>query len=509
MSYTPEDDRTDDALRESYDRLPYETRARRKTHPDTLATVAQIFGLAAPVVETARVLEIGCGPGENLVAIATALPRATCVGIDFASTQIDRASTLATSAGAGNAQFYCCDFNEIGDRHAPFDFVIAHGLLSWIPPQRHNELIATCSRCLAPGGLLFLSYNTLPGWHQRRIVRDYLLHETADCTDIGDRVRRARVALSALADDIGGIDWAYGRIIRDERDNVAKLGDSYLAHDLLETFNSAFYFSDVVRHAKTHDLHYVGEAAFDAMVPDSYPASIAKPLKTVTDLQKREQRLDFLINRTFRESIFVKARQTSGRPDQRALAKLFVASSLTRAMATNGDARTVVFRSPSGTEISVEPGTVADALDALSARFPEARSLDEILGDIQPANGPRLESADVVALINALFAAFGRGLISLHSRRPIVRATVESRPLASPLARAQSQEGSRVTTMLLENVDLNDADCRTLLPLLDGRHDVPTLARSLSAADPAESVERTSAALEKMARAGLLLPSNQ
>ena len=81
----------DDGLRESYDQLPYETRARRKTHPDTLATLATVFGLTPPPVEAARVLELGCGTGENLLAIACALPGSSCVGVDFSAPQITEA----------------------------------------------------------------------------------------------------------------------------------------------------------------------------------------------------------------------------------------------------------------------------------------------------------------------------------------------------------------------------------------------------------------------------------
>ncbi len=111
---------------------------------------------------------------------------------------------------------------------------------------------------------------------------------------------------------------------------MGKLGDSYLAHDLLETHNTAFYFDDIVRAGEARDLFYVGEAGFEAMIPDTYPAAIAEALKTISDLHARERRLDFLTNRTFRESIFVKGRQPAGQPDQRTLAKLFIASPLQR-----------------------------------------------------------------------------------------------------------------------------------------------------------------------------------
>ena len=204
-----------DGLRESYDQLPYETRARRKTHPDTLATLATVFGLTPPLVETARVLELGCGTGENLLAIACALPGSSCVGVDFSAPQIAKAEDLAAAASIGNARFICSDFQEIACDQQ-YDYVVAHGLLSWIPPESHDNLIELCGACLSPGGLLYLSYNALPGWYQRQIVRDYLLQETAHIPGIAAKVTAARTALASLAEIVGKVDWAYGRTVAAE-----------------------------------------------------------------------------------------------------------------------------------------------------------------------------------------------------------------------------------------------------------------------------------------------------
>lgn len=495
----------DDGLRESYDQLPYETRARRKTHPDTLATLASVFGLTPPPVETARVLELGCGTGENLLAIACALPGSSCIGVDFSAPQIADAEALATAAGIGNAQFICSDFKEIAGEQR-YDYVVAHGLLSWIPPDRHDDLIALCSGCLAPGGLLYLSYNALPGWHQRQIVRDYLLQETADITDVTAKVRTARAALASLAETVGKLGWAYGRIVSDENDNVAKLGDSYLAHDLLETHNTAFYFTDLVRRGAECDLHYVGEAGFEAMVPDTYPAEIAEALKAIPELHERERRLDFLSNRTFRESVFVKGRQPASQPDQRSLAMLHVASPLKRGVDPSADHAMIAYQSPSGTDIAVEPGLTEVALDELAKCYPEALSLEEILSRVQQNGHQPLEQSTIMALMGALFGAFARGLINLHSAAPRIRSAAPDRPTASALARAQANRGTRVTTMLLENIEIDDADCRVILPHLDGQHDRATLAALLSSGG-GDLGQRLDIALSKLAHVGLLTES--
>jgi SAM-dependent methyltransferase len=492
----------DDGLRESYDQLPYETRARRKTHPDTLATLAIVFGLTPPSVEAARVLELGCGTGENLLAIACALPGSSCVGVDFSAPQIADAEALGATAGIGNARFICSDFKEIaGDQQ--YDYVVAHGLLSWISPDRHDDLITLCGACLAPGGLLYLSYNALPGWHHRHIVRDYLLQETADITDVAAKVRTARAALASLAETVGKLDWAYGRIVSDENDNVAKLGDSYLAHDLLETHNTAFYFTDMVRRGAERDLHYVGEAGFEAMVPDTYPAEIAEALKAMPELHDRERRLDFLSNRTFRESVFVKGRQPARQPDQRSLATLYVASPLKRGADPSADQATIAYQSPSGTDIAVELGVTQAALDELAACYPEALSLEAILRRVQQAGHQPLEQSAIMALMSDLFGAYARGLVNLHSAAPRVRSAAPDRPAAPALARAQAGRGTRVTTMLLENIEIDDADCHVILPHLDGQHDHATLATLLSSSG-GDLGQRLVVALAKLAGVGLL-----
>ncbi len=492
----------DHSLRQSYDDLPYETRARRKTHPDTLATIATLFGLDPPAVNAARVLEIGCGTGENLVAIAGALPDAACTGIDLSASQIAMARNLAAAAGIKNADFHVRDFGDLVRTEEPFDYVIAHGVLSWIPLDRHRDLLDRCSHPLAPGGLLYLSYNALPGWHQRRIVRDHLLRAVDGIRDADARVRTARDSLAQLADIVGESESSYGKLVREERDNALKLGDSYLAHDLLETYNTAFYFDDAVSMARDHDLHFVGEAAFEAMVPDTYPGAIADALKTIPALYDREQALDFLINRTFRESIFCKSRQAAMTPQLPRLARLLYAARLQRKPGPS-DAESVVYQDVGGREIAMAPGAAQQAIDTLSQRFPEALTFEEIVAGLAvPAPA---DQQGIVGLINALFVLYSRGFVSLHSVRPGVVALPGKLPRAPGLARAQCARGTRVTTALLENLEIDDPDCRVLLPLLDGTRDIPTLAAALPPDSEIKPTYRVTTALSKLARVGLIV----
>ena len=334
-------------------------------------------------------------------------------------------------------------------------------------------------------------------------MRDYLLQETADVPGIVAKVTAAREALALLAETVGKVDWTHSRIVVDENDNVGKLGDSYLAHDLLGIHNTAFYFADLVHRSAQYDLHYVGEAGFEAMVPDTYPTAISEALKAIPDLHDREQRLDFLTNRSFRESVFVKGQQPEKQPDQRSLATLYVASPLERSAERSADHSTIGYESPGGTEIAVKSGVTAAALDELAACYPEALSLEAILWRVQQAGTQPLEQDAIMALMSSLFMAYERGLINLHSSVPRVLRTATAQPAAPALARAQAGRGTRVMTVLLENVDIADEDCLAILPHLDGQNDHTSLAMLLSPVG-GDLGQRLDVALAKLARIGLL-----
>src|ERR1700736_2688121 len=93
-------------LRADYDKTPYTSNSYPQSAPGQLAAIGYLFGLDTPEVATARVLEIGCGAGGNLIAVAAAHPRARVVGIDLSQVQTDHGRPCARprpqqSAAAG------------------------------------------------------------------------------------------------------------------------------------------------------------------------------------------------------------------------------------------------------------------------------------------------------------------------------------------------------------------------------------------------------------------------
>src|SRR4051794_33293869 len=149
-----------------YDSVRYSNYPYGQTHPDRLATVAILYGLHPPDPFTARVLEIGCGAGGNLIAMAAATPGVNALGVDLAAEAIAEGQRSIAEIGLRNVELRHGDVRAVTDL-GMFDFVIAHGVYSWIPPDARDALLATIRTHLAPNGIGYVSFNAEPGGYFR------------------------------------------------------------------------------------------------------------------------------------------------------------------------------------------------------------------------------------------------------------------------------------------------------------------------------------------------------
>src|SRR3712207_5333096 len=156
-----------------YDEVRYSNYPYGQTHPDRLATVAILYGLDPPDPFSARVLEIGCGAGGNLLAMAAATPGLRAVGVDLAGTPIAEAQQAVREIGLTNAEFHQADVRDLTNGNlGEFDYVVGHGVYGWMPEEADDALLATIKASLAPDGIAYVSFNTHPGGYMRRMLRD-------------------------------------------------------------------------------------------------------------------------------------------------------------------------------------------------------------------------------------------------------------------------------------------------------------------------------------------------
>ncbi len=486
-------------LAAKYDTIAYAAQPSPWSHPDHLAVVATLFGLDPPAVRTCRTLEVGCSDGANLIPMAVSLPEATFLGCDLAARPIEAARATVAALGLSNIRFVQADLSALGEDIGTFDYIVAHGVYSWVPAAVRDALFALAARHLAPHGILFVSYNTFPGGHVRRATWDVLHFHVDGIADPRARLDAAR-ALAALLARPGTTNEESDAALRAEFARIAQRTDSALFHDDLGIPNDPVYFHEFVAHAGRHGLAYVAEAAVATMSSAGLAPEVRQMVDGL-DRLTREQYLDFAHVRRYRQSLVTHADPATG-----------FALSRERVSGMHVSASTALIRAAA--EGKVAGGDPRDTMRALQQwlvlRSPGAVPVEHARTWLRErdARAPGVPSRTIEDLLADAFTA---GLAQLHVVPPRLATTVGARPVASPLARWQATHRDHVTNLRQESVRIGDAAARQILTLLDGSRDSRALVDALgptpAGSDRHALAGRIDQYLEAFARLALLCES--
>jgi methyltransferase-like protein/SAM-dependent methyltransferase len=503
----------DDTIQQSYDTVPYPSLPYPQSHPDRLATLATLVGLHPPPVETCRVLELGCGSGGNLIPMGAALPHSHCVGVDLSPRHIAAGQAVLRAVGIGNVTLHQRNLLDLSPDFGEFDYIIAHGVYSWVPEAVQDQVLAICRHNLAPDGIAYISYNTYPGWRMFEMLRDMMRYHTWSIAEPHERVDQAITLLSFLSESIPEENRAFGDFLRVYIDflerkmaRAGEAGAAFLLHDELSDINTPVYFSQFVSHAAAHGLQYVSETDMSQVVLDGLPENTVATLRTMAgNFIEMEQYMDFLRGRTFRESLLCHQHM----PLQRALnpAHLSALSFTSRARPVSdtpdiaSDA-VVAFHAERGGTITLGHPLSKAALVCLAEQWPQALAFDELAAlaheRVHQAGGPLEEPANdntsVLAATLLQIHLRDSRIVQMHTAPPRLATAREAYPLATPLARFQAQQSAEVTNQYHERVTLTPAS-RALLPFLDGQRShadlqavLATLVRPVAAEAEAEAI---------------------
>jgi SAM-dependent methyltransferase len=255
-------------------------------------------------VENCRVLEIGCASGGNLIPMAELLPESRFLGIDASARQVEMGQKVIEELGFKNVRLQKLDIRDVNLTLGQFDYIICHGVFSWVPRPVQDKILTICRDHLSPHGVAYVSYNTYPGWHMRGMIRDMMGYHAKRFADPAQRVAQARALLDFMAQAVAGQQTAHSVLLKTEVEALRQASDSYLFHEQLEETNDPLYFHQFVERAAAKGLQYLGEAEISAMWLGNLPAPIANTLRGLsTDIVQMEQFMDFLRNRMFRQTL--------------------------------------------------------------------------------------------------------------------------------------------------------------------------------------------------------------
>jgi SAM-dependent methyltransferase len=511
-------------LENRYDQVLYPGKVYLQAHPDFLATCASLLGVETARVERCRVLELGCGDGANLVAMAAGLPDSEFVGIDQSERATSLGRELARELGLTNVTLEQADLRALEAHHAPFDYIIAHGVYSWVPPEAQDALLAACRRYLAPKGVAYVSYATYPGAHTRELVREMMLFHAGQVVDPREKVKRG-VEFVRFVREAQTEASSLAVMLDEELTRLTKAPHEYVFHDDFSEFSIPVYFAAFVEHAAAHGLRFLAEGHFaffeDPHLPGAVESAVAE--WSAGDPVAEQQYLDFVRGTAFRRTLLchhdvpVSAKLVPER-----ILSLYAASSLApRSPKVDLTSRaSESFVGVEGRNVETDEPLAKAALFALAEAWPEALGIEklldraEALSELGPCAGrERDERVALLAKLVLRLAAFK--VLYVYSRPPRFAGAAGERPCATPLARAQARRGPFVTSLRHLQVRLEDERSRTLLMLLDGTRTRGDLLAELGRQfaereEPAgEGSELTASHLEallsRMAAHGLLI----
>lgn len=290
----------------AYDAVEYESHPYKQTHPSHLYTIAKLFGLHPKDFTKARVLELGCASGGNIIPMAFNLPKASFIGIDYSQKQVDHGNNIIKALGLKNIEIQARSILDIAEQDGKFDYIICHGIYSWVPSDVRDKIFQICQANLADFGVAVVSYNTLPGWNMVKSIREMMLYHIQNFDTFEKKAQQARCLLKFLVDGLEGQNTPYANFLRSEIEVLARQPDSYLMHDHLEEVNHPVYFHDFMADAHKNQLSYLADTDLAQMYPGNLQPKFAEQILQINDIVRTNQYMDFVRNQRFRSTLLVK-----------------------------------------------------------------------------------------------------------------------------------------------------------------------------------------------------------
>lgn len=288
----------------SYDEVPYLSYHYYRTSIDNLYTISSLFGIKAPDCKKCKVLELGCSSGSNIIPVAFKYPDSSFIGVDYSIVQIEKGRKQVVKLGLKNIDLQHLSIMDIDEDFGIFDYIIVHGVISWVSKEIQEKIFDICNKNLVENGIVYISYNTFPGWNMLKTIRDMMLYHTSFFEDKKEKAHQARLLLEFVKEGSENKNTPYSLFLESEFNYLSEQSDYYLIHDYLEGENNPFYFHEFISKAEKYNLKYIGDVLLSSMYTGNLPKNVSKKLQSISDdIAHTEQYMDFISNRRFRSSV--------------------------------------------------------------------------------------------------------------------------------------------------------------------------------------------------------------
>ncbi len=477
------------AIADAYDTVPYQSKPFAQSAPEQLAVMAKLFGLNPPDFRKARILELGCSAGGNLIPLAAKYPGVQAVGLDISKVEIEHGQQVIKQAGITNCTLLALDIVKMqSEIKGQFDYIVCHGVFSWVPEIVRHAILDIIRDHLAPTGVAYVSYNVYPGWKTREVIREMMMFHASSRPTPAERLQQAKAILE-YTKNISAEASTYGKLLRDEAAQVGRAEDYYLYHEYLEIENNPMYFRDFIGLAGQRKLAYLGEAGLSDMAPQRLGKDISDTLGMLSggNILATEQYMDFFTNRTFRQTLLVhetQAAKINRGLGPKSMHEFSVATTLfvdPEFKAVEGQLPLAQYKDNFGRSLGVNGALSLELIKVLVDAKPGSIAFSKIVDKLKatvPGLAANTDEAVNDAVGMELMNLLVQNVIKLSMDETIV-APLAAKPTAYALARAQAELGQTWATNLAHQpVGISPAH-RSVLALLDGTRDQAALQAEL------------------------------
>lgn len=302
-----------DELKSSYDNFLYISKAFPNTNINILSAKARIYGLDSAPIDGARVLELGSSCGGNIIPQALYYPEATFTGIDLSSVQVQHGNELIQSMGLTNVTLMEKNIMDIDDDFGTFDYIIVHGIWSWVPDMVKDKILSICNRNLSDRGIAYVSYNTYPGWKRLEQLRDIMLYSEkhAHHDSLKDRTVYTKNVLKLIAETMKMDERArtQSNYKINNINRVVQSNDYYVGHEYLETINDPVYISQFVARAEQQGCTYIGDESLQRSFITWLDDAVVENINVLSQGNHvdKEQYYDYVYDTQFRMALLTKS----------------------------------------------------------------------------------------------------------------------------------------------------------------------------------------------------------
>lgn len=451
----------------AYDQFFFESFPDPERHINRLFVMATLAGLSPKGIASARVLEIGCSTAAHLLPQAERYPRSFFVGIDLSAGQIEQGIQSQSVLGLKNIALHATDFRDYEDRRGSFDYVICHGMYSWIADDLRRPLLESISRLLSPTGVAYVSYNCSAAWRRRQSVQDIFRGADRPRDPSSQRIARARALHRELRDSLSKLVGQRESSFAEELHRLEHTSDQLLLHEYLAEGFRSYSVSEFAKAAQECGLVYLGDARPRRnyfRFADVLPAGALRSQFEKRSAIECDDLFDSIEAKSFRGAVLVKSGDSLPRcfsVDR--LRTLHISSSLVPLGAADDSQEDEIFLLGNEEPVEIADRELRHAIRRLHALWPKAVPIETLFSQ------PMTDS--LAALISELY---WKQCVELSYDDLGCASELPQRPIAPAHARYRASAGGVITSLHHEQVILNDF-ARMIVSQLDGTRTIEDL----------------------------------